>query len=383
MAKSKKTRKKLPKFKKGAFKVYIGIFICISIIFGILYLVTNSNKNVVKDDQKTISKIEEYLDTQKKNISKNSSKDINTAHVLSDLNLSKTHKSEQNTSTNNTFINLKKDENVSQNYASINLKQDVNVSNTQKDVNINIKKDENLSQKEAKKPEALHNREKYQANTRAKLAIIIDDVAYGAQADKIKSLGLKITPSIFPPTKAHPNTVAISKGFEFYMMHLPLEAMFFSKAEPNTLKVSDSKSKIEDRISTIKNQFGNVKYINNHTGSKFTSNYKSMQILLSSLDKMGILFVDSLTSNASKAGYVSKELGLKYVKRDVFLDNDQDVSKILKQLSLAIKQAKKRGYAIAIGHPHDLTFKALKIAKQTILKDVDVVYLKEIYGLYN
>ncbi|RAZ54218.1 divergent polysaccharide deacetylase family protein, partial [Campylobacter hyointestinalis] len=121
----------------------------------------------------------------------------------------------------------------------------------------------------------------------------------------------------------------------------------------------------------------------NHTGSKFTSNYKSMQILLSSLDKMGILFVDSLTSNASKAGYVSKELGLKYVKRDVFLDNDQDVSKILKQLSLAIKQAKKRGYAIAIGHPHDLTFKALKIAKQTILKDVDVVYLKEIYGLYN
>ncbi|RAZ23692.1 divergent polysaccharide deacetylase family protein [Campylobacter hyointestinalis] len=379
MAKSKK-RKKLPKFKKGAFKVYIGIFICISIIFAVLYLVTNSNKNVVKDDQKTISKIEEYLDTQKKNISKNSSKDISTAHVLSDLNLSKTHKSEQNISTNNTFINLKKDENVSQKETGINLKQDANISDTQKDANINLKKDENLSQKETKTPEVL---QKHQANTRAKLAIIIDDVAYRAQADKIKSLGLKITPSIFPPTKAHPNTVAISKDFEFYMIHLPLEAMFFSKAEPNTLKVGDSKSKIEDRISTIKNQFGNVKYINNHTGSKFTSNYKSMQILLSSLDKMGILFVDSLTSNASKAGYVSKELGLKYVKRDVFLDNDQDVSKILKQLSLAIKQAKKRGYAIAIGHPHDLTFKALKIAKQTILKDVDVVYLKEIYGLYN
>ena len=48
-----------------------------------------------------------------------------------------------------------------------------------------------------------------------------------------------------------------------------------------------------------------------------------------------------------------------------------------------IKQAKKRGYAIAIGHPHDSTFEALKIAKQTILKDVDVVYLKDIYGLYN
>ncbi|MFW5613941.1 MAG: hypothetical protein ACOCM3_04640 [Campylobacter hyointestinalis] len=137
MAKSKK-RKKLPKFKKGAFKVYIGIFICISIIFGILYLVTNSNKNVVKDDQKTISKIEEYLDTQKKNISKNSSKDINTAHVLSDLNLSKTHKSEQNTSTDNTFINLKKDENVSQNYASINFNLDVIVINNLKYVIINL-----------------------------------------------------------------------------------------------------------------------------------------------------------------------------------------------------------------------------------------------------
>ena len=79
----------------------------------------------------------------------------------------------------------------------------------------------------------------------------------------------------------------------------------------------------------------------------------------------------------------SKELGLRYVYRDVFLDNVQSESSILAQLQIAVNIAKRDGHAIAICHPHAATFAALKRAKNSILNGVDVVYLDEIYGLYN
>jgi polysaccharide deacetylase 2 family uncharacterized protein YibQ len=40
--------------------------------------------------------------------------------------------------------------------------------------------------------------------------------------------------------------------------------------------------------------------------------------------------------------------------------------------------AKKKGYAIAIGHPHKVTMQALASAKE-IFKDVELVYIDELY----
>jgi polysaccharide deacetylase 2 family uncharacterized protein YibQ len=40
--------------------------------------------------------------------------------------------------------------------------------------------------------------------------------------------------------------------------------------------------------------------------------------------------------------------------------------------------AKKRGYAIAIGHPHKMTMQALSSAA-AIFNDVELVYIDEIY----
>jgi len=64
--------------------------------------------------------------------------------------------------------------------------------------------------------------------------------------------------------------------------------------------------------------------------------------------------------------------------RDIFLDNIADIGYIKNQLKKAVKLAKKHGYAIAIGHPHSTTFKALATSG-TILKDVDIVYIDELY----
>ena len=215
-----------------------------------------------------------------------------------------------------------------------------------------------------------------------KLAIIMDDISTNAQASELKKLSIKVTPSIFPPEKQHPKTAELAKEFSVYMVHLPLQALNYTNEKANTLRTGDSKEKISQRIKDIKNDFKGVKYINNHTGSGFTSDFKSTLTLLDELKNSEIYFIDSLTTNKSTVLDASKKLGLKYAYRDVFLDNEQNVSKILKMINNAVAVAKKDGVAIAICHPYKSTFEALKIAQKDAFKGVEVVYVDKIYEYY-
>ena len=104
--------------------------------------------------------------------------------------------------------------------------------------------------------------------------------------------------------------------------------------------------------------------------------------MLDELKNSEIYFIDSLTTNKSTVLDVSKKLGLKYAYRDVFLDNEQNVSKILKMINNAVAVAKKDGVAIAICHPYKSTFEALKIAQKDAFKGVEVVYVDKIYEHY-
>ena len=219
-------------------------------------------------------------------------------------------------------------------------------------------------------------------NGRPKLAIIMDDISTNAQASELKKLSIKVTPSIFPPEKQHPKSAELAKEFSVYMVHLPLQALDYTNEKANTLRTGDSKEKISQRIKDIKKDFKGVKYINNHTGSGFTSDFKSTLALLDELKNSEIYFIDSLTTNKSTVLDASKKLGLKYAYRDVFLDNEQNVSKILKMINKAVAVAKKDGVAIAICHPYKSTFEALKIAQKDAFKGVEVVYVDKIYEYY-
>jgi len=211
-----------------------------------------------------------------------------------------------------------------------------------------------------------------------KLAIIIDDVSVISQVNAIKSLNLPLTMSFLPPSKYRPNSPKLAAKEKFYMVHLPMEAMHFTKEEPFTLRVSDSQSMIQKRIDKIKKLFPKVKYINNHTGSKFTSNELAVNKLIYALKKYKINFIDSRTIASTKVPVVMKNYGLKYVARDVFLDHKMDKAYVKKQIREAIKVAKTHGTAIAIGHPHVNTIMALNESKE-LFKDVDLVLVNKLY----
>jgi len=213
---------------------------------------------------------------------------------------------------------------------------------------------------------------------KAKLAIILDDVSVRSQVEAIKRLHLPLTMSFLPPSKQRPNSAKLAQNESFYMVHLPMEAMSFTKEEPFTLRVDDSQAKISNRIQKLKKLFPKVKYINNHTGSKFTSNERAVNKLIYELNKNHISFIDSRTIADTKVPKVMKNYGLKYVGRDVFLDHHPDKNYVKGQIKRAINIAKEHGSAIAIGHPHKNTLLAIKESKK-LFKDIDLVLIDKVY----
>ncbi|MCR8698989.1 divergent polysaccharide deacetylase family protein [Campylobacter ureolyticus] len=214
-----------------------------------------------------------------------------------------------------------------------------------------------------------------------KLVIIIDDVASYNHINEIKKINLKLTPSLMPASSDFPNTPKIAKNLDFYMIHLPLEALKYNSNSIKTLKVNDSFEEISKEIYKIRKDFPNAKFINNHTGSKFTSNLNAVKRLSDAMDKYGFILVDSKTIADSKIKEVLKSKHQKYIFRDVFLDNTQNPNDIKNELKKAVQIAKERGFAIAIAHPKKQTLKVLKNSGE-ILKDVEVVYLRDIYEKY-
>jgi polysaccharide deacetylase 2 family uncharacterized protein YibQ len=211
-----------------------------------------------------------------------------------------------------------------------------------------------------------------------KLVIIIDDVANAKQLARIRSLPIKVTPSIFPPYEFSKSNHTLAQGLEHYMIHLPMQSGKSYDKQYGTLMITDSKEKIEARVKELRRLFPGARYVNNHTGSVFTNNYKVMKILYAALRNEGFVFVDSLTTERTAVQKIAHDFGDAYVARDIFMDNKKNIPYIHAQLKKAVQNAKKNGYAIAIGHPHNTTMKALESAKD-IFDEVELVYIDEIY----
>ncbi|EAI9164704.1 divergent polysaccharide deacetylase family protein [Campylobacter jejuni] len=344
--------------------IAILFLLCIALALGILVKYQNSQDvSSVKPDY-FIDKQEDLISSNKdhyeigifqENEFDNKSVSILEQKIqeIDDLNISL---NEQNLSNVEQNLSLEQNQSLEHNF----IPKDTNLT---QDQNLTFDEDIHLN-KISKKP---------------KLAIIIDDMANASQVRGLKALNLKLNPSFFPPDKNHSETPKLALKFDFYMVHLPLAAINYNKPELDTLNPNDSKERIFKKIKQIKKDFKDLRYINNHTGSLFTSNEEAMRKLYEALKNQNIFFVDSKTIGNSKANKIAKELSMPYIQRDVFLDNEDDVNYVKKQLESAVKLAQKKGFVIAIGHPRKNTFKALEQSKD-LLKGVDLVYLSEIYG---
>jgi polysaccharide deacetylase 2 family uncharacterized protein YibQ len=95
-------------------------------------------------------------------------------------------------------------------------------------------------------------------------------------------------------------------------------------------------------------------------GSRFTQYPEGMRAVLEVMKDGGWFFVDSRTSPRSIAYEEARRAGVPAATRDIFLDNNQDVDAIARQLRETVKLARAGRKVIAICHPYPATVRALQ-----------------------
>lgn len=130
---------------------------------------------------------------------------------------------------------------------------------------------------------------------------------------------------------------------------------------PNALRAGMKEEELRRRIDWGLKRFDGYVGINNHMGSKFTASLEGMAVVMVELRKRGLLYLDSVTAGGSVGAGLAERTGVPFAVRDVFIDNDHgNPAAIRRRLAEAERIAKRRGYAVAIGHPHRSTIEALR-----------------------
>jgi hypothetical protein len=123
-----------------------------------------------------------------------------------------------------------------------------------------------------------------------------------------------------------------------------------------------------------------VKGVNNHQGSQATADAPLMRELMPALRAHHLFYVDSRTTAATVAYDAARQNGVPAGFRNVpFLDDVDNVAAIEAQLNLAIRGAREKHEAIAIGHPHPATLQALRaVLPKAQSQGVRLVYVSEL-----
>jgi hypothetical protein len=194
------------------------------------------------------------------------------------------------------------------------------------------------------------------------IAVIIDDMGLDRRrsAEILELPGpLTISFMSYAQDMVHQEAEAKAKGDEV-MMHVPMEPID-PRQDPGPGVLTDKLSQADVRKTFDADlaKFGGIVGINNHMGSKFTANAQGMEIVMQDLRERGLLFIDSLTTDKSVGLAMARRYGVPTAGRNVFLDDAGDLVSVDFELGKLEEVARKKGNAIAIGHPRDATIKAL------------------------
>ena len=200
-------------------------------------------------------------------------------------------------------------------------------------------------------------------NFEGKLAIIIDDLGHSPSLDReLLKIDKPVTVAVLPfldHTREAVESFKSRDNFEL-ILHIPMEPMDEIHREDFMLLTDHSKEEMEDLFSDALEQMnGQVVGVNNHKGSKFTSNSEKMREFLELVKERDLFFIDSYTLNTSVGHSLAQEMSIPTAKRDIFLDYVDEKEEIKENLFKAADLAMENGSAIAIGHHKENTLEVL------------------------
>lgn len=216
-----------------------------------------------------------------------------------------------------------------------------------------------------------------------RLAIIIDDLGHDLPAlREILQLHYPLTLSVIPnlPDSAEAANEAHSHGDEV-LLHLPMQAIEAdAKTEPVELRVGMNSNQVDKILGAMLETVPHAAGVNNHQGSRATADPALMNDLMAALQRRGLFFVDSRTTKETVAFDTAEKRGVRAAFRNAqFLDDTPAAAAILAQLDRAEADARRKGWAVTIGHPHAATIAVLREELPKIeAKGIKLVFVSEV-----
>ena len=203
------------------------------------------------------------------------------------------------------------------------------------------------------------------------IVLIIDDFGYRNDniSDGFLNLSIPITCAIIPGHTASKKFAekAVSYGKEV-IIHMPMESENYSPGEDEyKLLISMTSELLENKLIQAFESLPEAIGMNNHQGSKATSDSKTMTVLASVLKDRGKYFIDSRTSSLTIGEKTMISFGVPTARRNIFLDNNNDIDKIEEQMNKLANSAKKNGVAVGLGHARKNTLFVIEKAVPDLL----------------
>lgn len=189
---------------------------------------------------------------------------------------------------------------------------------------------------------------------RKRMAIIIDDAGNDMKGTaEMLAMPAKLTVAVMPflSTTKKDAFAAHEKGMDV-IVHMPMEP---KKGRPEwlgpgaiTSGLSDEevRERVEKAIDDVPYAIG----MNNHMGSKITSDKRIMSVVLDVCRERGLFFVDSRTNFRSIVGELAVQKNMPPIGNDIFLDDRNTQQHIRKQMNAAVKHALDKTNCVVIGH---------------------------------
>ncbi|HEX7152919.1 MAG TPA: divergent polysaccharide deacetylase family protein [Thermoanaerobaculia bacterium] len=197
-------------------------------------------------------------------------------------------------------------------------------------------------------------------NGGGEIVLIIDDLGFDGQPlERVMALDPNVNCAILPNGNSATAVAEklAARGFEV-LVHLPMEPQ--GKASPGANAILTSMGDDEIARLTLENvqSIPHARGVNNHMGSRATSDRRVMTTVLRSLPE-GMYFIDSKTSGGSLGSTLARQMNVRTASRHVFLDDVLTESAVRRQIAMLAEAAERHGVAVGIGHPHGVTVRVL------------------------
>jgi polysaccharide deacetylase 2 family uncharacterized protein YibQ len=218
-----------------------------------------------------------------------------------------------------------------------------------------------------------------------RLALIIDDLGHNFDALARRAIALPgpVTYAILPERgKSRRVLTEIRRAGKQAFLHMPMEPDPGAPVGPGepAVMVGMGSGDIRAAIARGLADLPGVVGVNNHMGSRATRSRAEMDAVMAEVSARGLVFVDSRTTAGSVAHVAASARGIPNLRNDLFLDVDtEDPVEIRRRLDRLLEIARKRGWAVGIGHVHPNTISVLEEFLPTVdPADVELVPVSEL-----